>query len=232
MRIADDDRPRLVAGPLGEDPRRRGVDERPAQAAREADAHPVGVGAGGAEDVDRLGVVDDLDADLFEQRVRVVLDGLEALGRDDLDRRELAGQVRERLQPLREPLGLSGRTSAPHPGVLDVVDFAGGHRWLLGGGPDRSMVAMRGSSVGPTVRGGGPARGPRRTPGSPASGRRSRPPRGRRLPAAVNSRARPSTTTAVSAMTSESACEVRDGRRSTRHGSWPRRAASRGPWRP
>ena len=55
---------------------------------------PVDVGAGAAEDLDRLGEVDDLDADLLEEGVGVVLDLLEALGRDDLDRRRASGSGR------------------------------------------------------------------------------------------------------------------------------------------
>ena len=87
VRVADDDAALGVAGALGEDPGRAGLDQRAAHPALEADARALHVGAGSAEDLDRLGEVDDLDADLLEQRVGVVLDRLEALGGDDLDRR-------------------------------------------------------------------------------------------------------------------------------------------------
>ncbi len=81
---------------------RRGLDERAAQAAREAHALVHDVGAGRPEDLGRLGVVDDLDADLLEEGVGVGLDLLETLGGDDLHRGPARG---------------SGRGDAPWPGT-------------------------------------------------------------------------------------------------------------------
>ena len=69
----------------------------------------------------RLGKVADLDPDLLEQRVGVVLDLFEALGRDDLDRGERARQVREAVHRPREALGLSCRATAAHCRVVEIL---------------------------------------------------------------------------------------------------------------
>ena len=82
--IADDDAARRVARRLGEAARGGGLDDLPAHPALEADPGALDVGTGRPEDLGRLGVVDDLDADLLEERVGVVLDRFEALGRDHL----------------------------------------------------------------------------------------------------------------------------------------------------
>ena len=112
----------VVAGALREQPRRGRLDDRAAHAAREADALAGDVGAGAAEDLGRLGEVDDLDADLFEERVGVGLDLLEALGRDDLDRGERAGQVRDGVHVARQALGLARGPAAPDRRVFEVRD--------------------------------------------------------------------------------------------------------------
>ena len=96
-------------------------DERAAHPAREAHPLAVDVGAGAAEDLDRLGVVDDLDADLLEEGVGVVLDLLEALGRDDLDRRELAGEVGKGLDRPREAGSLACLAAASRLSLLGDV---------------------------------------------------------------------------------------------------------------
>ena len=120
VRIADLDAAGVVARALGEDPRRGRLDDRAAHPAREADALAGDVGAGAAEDLGRLGEVDDLDADLLEEGVGVGLDLLEALGRDDLDRRERAGQVGHRVHVACQALGL-----ARGPAASDGWDVRG-----------------------------------------------------------------------------------------------------------
>ena len=66
--------------------------------AREADPLAVDVGAGLAEEAQRVGVAAELDADLLEDRVGVVLDEREALLAEDLERRQRAGQERARAR--------------------------------------------------------------------------------------------------------------------------------------
>ena len=151
-------------------PRRRGLDQRAAHPALEADARALDVGAGRAEDLDRLGVVDDLDADFLQERVGVVLDRLEALGGDHLDRRQLAGQVGQVLHRPREALGLSSRP-APAAGAR-FGRLRGGHRGHL----------TSRSAAGRALTASGRARGPRRTRGSLGGVRRSRRSRGTRRP--------------------------------------------------
>ena len=114
MRVADDDRARRVAGALGERARRGGLDERAAQPALEAHPLAVDVGSGPPEDLGRLGVVDDLDADLLEEGVGVGLDRREALLGDDLDRGQPAGEVGQRVDRAGQPGGLAGVAAAPH----------------------------------------------------------------------------------------------------------------------
>ena len=121
VRVADDDAALGVAGALGEDPRRRGLDQLAAHAALEADAGALDVGAGPAEDLDRLGEVDDLDADFLEEGVGVVLDGLEALGGHDLDRRQVPGQVGEVLHRPGQALGLAGGPAAADGGLAGCL---------------------------------------------------------------------------------------------------------------
>jgi hypothetical protein len=93
--IADDHATGRVAGGLREDGRCARLDQLAAHATLEPYARALHVGARRSEDVDRLRVVDDLDADLLQEGVGVVLDRFETLGRDDLDRRQLPGQVGE-----------------------------------------------------------------------------------------------------------------------------------------
>ena len=68
-----------VAGDLGELARRRGLDDLASHAEREADALALDVGAGVAEESEGYLVAAELEADLLEDRVRVVLEGREAL---------------------------------------------------------------------------------------------------------------------------------------------------------
>ena len=62
--------------------------------AGEPDPRPLDVATGVPESFDRARVVADLDADLGEDRVGVVLQQLQPLGRDDLDRRQCPGEER------------------------------------------------------------------------------------------------------------------------------------------
>ena len=178
VRVADHDAALGVAGTLREAPGRRGLHQRAAHPALEADARALDVGAGRAEDLDRLGVVDDLDADFLQEGVGVVLDRLEALGGDHLDRWQLAGQVGQVLHRPREALGLSSR---PAPAAGRAVRAP---PWWSSASP---YIAFRRWS---RLTASGRARGPRRTRGSlggvPRSRRsrgRGRPPRSARSPA-------------------------------------------------
>ena len=180
VRVADLDAAGRVAGTLGEDARGRGLDERAAHAAREADPLAFDVGAGGAEDLGRLGEVDDLDADLLEEGVGVGLDLLEALGRDDLDRRQLPGQVRQRVHRAGEALALSRGPTAPHGGVFEVRDSH-----LISSVRGRAARRRQGHGTAARIRGGVPAPGPRRTRGSHDGARP------RRRPGGTGCRARP-----------------------------------------
>ena len=108
-----------VARVLGELARRGRLDDLAAHPAREADALAVDVGAGVAEQAERVGVAAELDADLLEDRVGVVLDEREALLAEDLERGELPGQERDVLGMAREPErpgGRRGRRSAAAAG--------------------------------------------------------------------------------------------------------------------
>ncbi len=122
VRIADLDAPGVVACALREEARRGRPDDRAAHAAREPDALAGHVGAGAAEDLGRLGEVDDLDADLREQGVGVGLDLLEALGRDDLDRGQAAGQVRHRIHVASQALGLARGAATTDRVMVEVLD--------------------------------------------------------------------------------------------------------------
>ena len=103
---------------------------------------PVDVGAGAAEDLGRLGEVDDLDADLLEERVGVGFDLLETLCRDDLDRRQLPGQVRQRVHGPGQALGLARGPTASHGRVFEVRD---GHLVSSGAGASAEIVPAHGT---------------------------------------------------------------------------------------
>ncbi len=94
---------------------------RSAHAAREADALALDVGAGAAEDLGRLGEVDDLDPDLLEEGVGVGLDLLEAFGRDDLDRGQLAGQVGQGVHGPGQALALARGPTAADRRMFEVL---------------------------------------------------------------------------------------------------------------
>ena len=141
MRVADDDAALGVAGALGEALRRAGLDQLAAHPALEADARALDVGAGRAEDLDRLGEVDDLDPDFLEERVGVVLDGLEALGGDDLDRWQLAGQIGQVLHRPGQARGLAGRSAAARGRVVGCL--GGRHRVTLHRGRTAGGAAWR-----------------------------------------------------------------------------------------
>ena len=81
VRVADLDAAGRVPGELREQARRGRLDQRAAHPAREADPGAGHVRTGAAEDLDRVGEVDDLDADLLEERVGIGLDLLEATDR-------------------------------------------------------------------------------------------------------------------------------------------------------
>ena len=121
VRVADLHAPGGVARQLREQARRRRLDQRAAHAAREADPRAIHVGAGTTEDPDRIREVDDLDPDLLEERVGVRLDLLEAAGRHDLDRRQPAREVRQRVHGPGQAFGLAGRPAASHRWVLEVL---------------------------------------------------------------------------------------------------------------
>ena len=103
----------------------------------------VDVGAGVAEDPERLGVAAELDADLLEDRVGVVLDERQALLAEDLERGELAGQERDVLGVGREPQRLARRPTAAAPS-LRVVHQASS----LGADRDRAPASSFVAGVG------------------------------------------------------------------------------------
>ena len=166
---------------------------------------PVDVGAGAAEDLGRLGEVDDLDADLLEEGVGVGLDLLEALGRDDLDRRQLPGQVRQRVHGPGEALALSRGPTAPHGGVFEVRDS---HR-ISSGFASAEGAARHRHGTAARIRGGVPAPGPRRRRGSRGAARRRRRSGGTGCRARSRPSARAVSATGVSAMTRVSASSCR-----------------------
>ena len=93
----------------------RRLDDLAAHPAREADPLAVDVGAGVAQQRERLGVAAELEADLLEDRVGVVLDERQALLAEDLERRERAGQERDVLGVGRQPERLAGGPAAAAP---------------------------------------------------------------------------------------------------------------------
>ncbi len=114
VHAADLDVPLGVARVLGELARRARLDDRAAHPAREADALALDVGAGLAEQPERVRVAAELETDLLEDRVGVVLDERQALVAEDLERRERAGQERDVLGVGRETSRLScGSTAGP-----------------------------------------------------------------------------------------------------------------------
>ena len=162
---------------------------------------PVDVGAGAAEDLGRLGEVDDLDADLLEERVGVRLDLLEALGRDDLDRGELAGQVRERVQGRARRSVCRAARPRRTAGCSRSGTAIGSPR-----GCRRARERRATDMVRPRrIRGGGPAPVPRRTPGSRGAAPRHRRSGGTRCRGRSRSSASAVSAIGVSAMTRVSA---------------------------
>ena len=94
-----------VPGVLGELARRGRLDDLAAHAAREPDPLALDVGAGVAEQAERVGVAAELEPDLLEDRVGVLLDDREALLVEDLERLERPGQERHALDVGPEPGG-------------------------------------------------------------------------------------------------------------------------------
>ena len=86
-----------VARVLGELAWRGRLDDLAAHAPREADPLALDIGTGVAEQAEGVGVAAELEADLLEDRVRVVLDEREALLVEHLERGELPGQERDVL---------------------------------------------------------------------------------------------------------------------------------------
>src|SRR5207244_1709282 len=99
------------------------LDDPPAHAAREPDAYAVDVRPSVGQKTECLDVAAELDADLFEDRVGVVLDQREPFLAEDLERRELPGQERDMLGMAREPQRLACRPAAAAP-PLGVVHQA------------------------------------------------------------------------------------------------------------
>ena len=96
-----------VAGDLGV-LRRRGRAELSGEPAR--DAHPLtlDVCAGIAPTLQRLRIVDEIDADLLQHGLGVVFDDLDRLIRQDLEIRDIAGDVARGLDFRRATLGAAG----------------------------------------------------------------------------------------------------------------------------
>ncbi len=72
---------------------RRGLEQLPREAARDADALTRDVGAGPAPQTQGLRIAPKLDADLLEYRFGVGLDDLDRLGAEQLDDRQLAADI-------------------------------------------------------------------------------------------------------------------------------------------
>ena len=102
-----------VACVLREDARRAGLHDLAAHAAREAHALALDVGAGVLQDLQRLRVVAEIDADFFQDGVGVVFDDGQAFFAHHLKAGDLAGDVGHRLAAARGASGAFGLTAAP-----------------------------------------------------------------------------------------------------------------------
>ena len=130
---ADLHRPIRVAGQLGELAWRRGA-QSPHHARLEADGDAVDLGAGGLEQGQRLVVAPDLDAHLGEDAVGVCLDHVEAVGRQQLVGRDVAGDERRPVGGPTCPGGGACRTASATPSrCLLLVDRHGSVSLLMGG---------------------------------------------------------------------------------------------------
>src|SRR5581483_6620987 len=97
--------------------RRARLHDAPAHPPREPNALALNVGAGLSQRGERLGIAAELDADALEDRVRVVLDQLEPLLGEHLDRLQRARDERHVLGDRVEPRRLARRApAAPSPG--------------------------------------------------------------------------------------------------------------------
>ena len=120
VRATDACAPFRVARVLDELGRRRIGDEPPGETTRNPDPLTLNVGAGAAPERQCLGVVPELDADFLENRLRVVLDDLQALGGQHVVDRHAAGDVghdgRSGLgarRTARLPAAAAGSTPSP-----------------------------------------------------------------------------------------------------------------------
>ena len=110
-----------VAGVLDELVRGARLDDLPAHPAREPDALALDVRAGVAEQLERVGVAAELEADLLEDDVGVVLDEAQALLAQHLERRQRPGQERDVLRIQRGPGRLAGGAPAGPARVVSSV---------------------------------------------------------------------------------------------------------------
>ncbi len=109
---ADHDAARRVACVLHEFLGSRAGDDGAAHPAGKAHALALDVGACVTQDLQRLGVIAEVDADLFEDRVRIVLEQLETLGAQHLVIRDVARYVRDGGVAARSARGTLGVPAA------------------------------------------------------------------------------------------------------------------------
>ena len=105
---------RRVAGMLGEFTRGGGLNQLAAQTAWETNALTFDVGTRCAQDVQRLGIVAEVDTDFFQNGVSVALDDLQTLFVQHFKVGNFAGDVRHGLAAARSAggaLGLASTTS-------------------------------------------------------------------------------------------------------------------------
>ena len=116
--------------------------------ARKAHPFAVDVGAGILEERERFGVVAKIDPDLFQDRVRVLLDQSQPLFGQQPDRGDVARDVAELLDPAAGPL----RVPRGAPAAAATASFRHGLP-PSEAGPIRGNLSLFGLSrtLGPTV---------------------------------------------------------------------------------
>ncbi len=133
VRPADLDGVNRVPCHLREGRGSRRLHDLPGEAAREAHALAVDVGTRVPEQLQRLGRVAELDADLLEHGVGVLLDQREVLFREHLERRQRPGDVRDADRVRDGACGLARGTTAAAAATRGL-----GHTVLLSAGSEEA----------------------------------------------------------------------------------------------